>query len=82
MRERAGGDQARILVVDDTPANAKLLSDLIEHHGYVATAAAGPEAIAALQRATYDLVLLDIVMPGMDGYDVCRTIRNDADVRR
>ncbi len=78
MAEGAGGERARILVVDDTPANAKLLSDLIEHHGYEATmAASGPEAIAALRQGAYDLILLDIVMPGMDGYEVCRLVRQE-----
>jgi adenylate cyclase len=78
MGEHADGKQARILVVDDTPANAKLLADLIEHHGYATrSVASGPEAIAALEDAAYDLILLDIVMPGMDGYEVCRRIRQD-----
>jgi len=78
MGEHAGAKQARILVVDDTPANAKLLADPIEHHGYAPTSvASGPEAMAALEAAEYDLVLLDIVMPGMDGYEVCRRIRQD-----
>lgn len=76
----AGADNVpRILVVDDTAANAKLLADLLESHGYQATqTSSGADALAALAQAPYDLVLLDVVMPKMDGYEVCRTIREDA----
>ncbi len=69
---------ARILVVDDTPANAKLLSDLLTYNGYeVVTAASGAEALGKVETGQPDLVLLDIIMPGMDGYEVCRTIRKN-----
>jgi len=69
---------AKILVVDDTPANAKLLADLLTHKGYqVATAASGEEGLKRLAEQRPDLVLLDIMMPGMNGYEVCRAIRAD-----
>jgi class 3 adenylate cyclase len=67
---------ARILVVDDTPANLKLLSGLLGSRGYeVETAADGESALAAIARRKPDLVLLDVMMPGLSGYDVCRRIR-------
>src|SRR5512139_3440024 len=67
---------AKILVVDDTPANVKLLSDLLTYKGYeVVTAASGAEALEKVETGQPDLVLLDILMPGMNGYEVCRTIR-------
>lgn len=70
---------ARILVVDDTPANVKLLVDLLAAKGYQAIAAAsGEEALARIAEQVPDLVLLDIMMPGLSGYDVCRRIRADA----
>jgi adenylate cyclase len=70
---------AKILVVDDTPQNVKLLADLLGVKGYtVATAASGPEALARLESERPDLVLLDVVMPGMSGYEVCRKIRETA----
>ncbi len=68
--------QRRILVVDDTPHNVKLLADLLGAKGYdVATASSGDEALEQLEKQAPDLVLLDVVMPGMSGYDVCRAIR-------
>jgi len=67
---------ARILVVDDTPANIKLLGDLLAAKGYaVVTAVNGEEALAKLAAEKPDLVLLDVMMPGISGYDVCRRIR-------
>ena len=71
-------EPARILVVDDTPANVKLLADLAAAKGYrVLTASSGAEALKIISQSPPDLVLLDVVMPGMSGYDVCRAIRRD-----
>jgi adenylate cyclase len=71
---------AKILVVDDTPANVKLLADLLAVKGYgVATAANGEQALEKVSSWKPDLVLLDIMMPGLSGYDVCRRIRADAE---
>ena len=68
----------KILVVDDTPANIKLLADLLQHKGYeVTTAVNGEEALAAIAKQPPDLVLLDIMMPGLNGYEVCRKIREN-----
>ena len=68
----------RILVVDDTPENIRLLEALLEPRGYaVITASSGQEALAKLRDQHPDLVLLDVVMPEMDGYEVCRRLRED-----
>ena len=70
---------AKILVVDDTPKNVKLLADLLTVKGYsVVTAASGREALARMESDNPDLVLLDVVMPEMSGYEVCRRIRENA----
>lgn len=67
---------ATVLVVDDTPQNVKLLSDLLAVNGYgVETAQSGEEALAKIAARIPDLVLLDVMMPGLSGYDVCRRIR-------
>ena len=69
--------QHKVLVVDDTPMNVKLLADLLGVKGYmVITAASGLEALEKVEKEQPDLVLLDVVMPGMSGYEVCRKIRN------
>ena len=69
---------AKILVVDDTPVNVKLLADLLGAKGYaVVTAASGKEALATIDAQQPDLVLLDVMMPGMTGYEVCRTLREN-----
>jgi len=69
---------AKILVVDDTPRNVKLLADLLAVKGYgVITAGSGREALAQVQAEQPDLVLLDVVMPEMSGYEVCRKIRDN-----
>src|SRR5690242_1718000 len=79
-RRREGAVTARILVVDDTPANVKLLSDLLATKGYeVATAVNGTEALRHLSTARPDLVLLDVMMPDLSGYDVCRAVRANPD---
>lgn len=71
-------DPATILVVDDVALNVKLLADLLEAKGYrTRTAASDREALDALAAQRVDLVLLDVMMPGMSGFDVCRAIRAD-----
>jgi adenylate cyclase len=71
-------DPARVLVVDDTPANVKLLADVLGARGYaVSTASSGKEALEKVAADAPDLVLLDVVMPEMSGYEVCKALRAD-----
>jgi len=66
-----------VLAVDDQPANLRLLDAHLSPRGYrVLTASSGADALALLQTEDIDLALLDIVMPGMDGYELCRRIRS------
>ena len=70
-------DDVVILAVDDLPQNLRLLDAVLSPRGYrLLTAASGAEALAKLPESGADLVLLDIVMPEMDGYEVCRRIRS------
>ena len=70
---------ARILVVDDTPHNVTLLEDMLTARGYeVATAKDGVEALEKMASGAPDLVLLDIMMPRMNGYQVLEHLRADA----
>jgi two-component system cell cycle response regulator len=67
---------ALVLVVDDNTYNVKLLEARLQVERYeVATAYSGEEALAKLEQCNPDIVLLDVMMPGMDGYEVCRRIR-------
>jgi len=69
---------ARILVVDDIPANVKLLEAKLSAEYYeVLTASGGQECLDVARRKTPDLVLLDIMMPGMDGFEVCQHLKSD-----
>ena len=66
----------KILIIDDTPHNVKMLVDLLSAKGYATvTAASGQEGLEQVEAERPDLVLLDVMMPGMDGYEVCRRIR-------
>ncbi len=69
---------ARILVVDDIAANLRLLEAKLTAEYYeVALASNGPDALAMVGRWAPDIVLLDVMMPGMDGYEVCRALKAD-----
>ena len=70
-----------ILVVDDEPKIADLARDYLEHAGFtVRTAADGEAALAAVRRDRPDLVVLDLGLPGLDGFDVTRAIRRDSNL--
>ena len=69
---------ARVLVVDDVPPNVKLLeAKLTSEYFDVLTAYSGPEALEVISREHPDIVLLDVMMLGMDGFEVCRRIKSD-----
>ena len=71
-------DAVTVLVVDDQPRNLRLLDAVLSPRGYrVITAESGEAALVVLKDSAIDLVLLDVVMPGLDGHEVCRRIRAD-----
>lgn len=74
----SGAVTARILVVDDEPRNVLLLQELLESRGYtVWTAADGEQGLALVQERSPDVVLLDVMMPGLSGFDACRRLKAD-----
>ena len=72
------GTGATILVVDDAPLNVKLLRLILKDAGYrVLEASSGPQALEMMRREKPDAMVLDVRMPGMTGYEVCREVRRD-----
>lgn len=73
--------RATVLVVDDTPANLNLLTQLLGKDYQVLVAVSGAKALELAWRRPPDIVLLDVMMPGMDGWEVCRQLKADARTR-
>ena len=74
-------DPPRILIVDDNEANRDILDTRLKTHGYeLIQAADGEAAIAAVKEFLPDLVLLDVMMPKLDGIEVCRRLKSDPDL--
>ncbi len=79
---RSPGEKPRVLVVDDEPINLKVLADLLRDSYGLSVAKDGPQALARLAADPLpDLVLLDVMMPGMDGMEVCRRVKEDPRTR-
>lgn len=79
-QEMGGPGTCRILVVDDLPENVDLLEAYLEPLGYcVAKASNGADALRKAQEETPDVILLDVMMPGLDGYEVCRRLKAGAE---
>ncbi len=77
--EKTIKNKAKILVVDDTPASLKLLTDIMKAEGYdVRSAINGELALNAASNNPPDLILLDIRMPEMDGFEVCKRLKSTA----
>lgn len=73
-------NDAKILVVDDTPTNLEVMIETLSSAGYtVATAISGERALRRIQTFEPDLILLDVQMPGIDGFETCKRIKNDPD---
>lgn len=72
----------RVLFVDDDPSMGRVVQSLLQQHGYQVTLARTGEACLDMARATPpDIILLDILMPSMDGFNVCQELRRDARLR-
>lgn len=75
-------NRPRILIADDTPASLSLLSSVLEPQGYeILAVSSGKDALKIAERAEPDLVLLDVMMPGHDGFHVCRTLKAEEATR-
>lgn len=75
------GTRRRILVVDDEPANLNLMRQILKGADDLAFARSGQDALDFLRLKSADLILLDVMMPSMDGYDVCAALKSDPRTR-
>jgi putative two-component system response regulator len=67
----------KILIVDDTPKNIQVVASVLQCHNYeLAFATNGQKALSAIKKNEFDLILLDVMMPGIDGYETCRQIKS------
>lgn len=72
---------SKILIVEDHPTNLKILQNLLTKEQYqTGTAASGNEALKILEEEPFDLILLDVIMPGMNGFEVCKIIRSTPEI--
>ena len=75
-----GKKMAHILIIDDSPTDVRVFTTLLEKNGHrVSSAASAEEGIAAAKRERPDLVIMDVIMPGMNGFQATRTLSRDAD---
>ncbi len=82
LRDKVKRPKADILAIDDTPENLALLSQMLTEKGYkVRSVTKGSTALRGAKAAPPDLILLDVKMPEMNGYDVCQQLKNDARTR-
>ena len=72
-----------IMIVDDEPTNIRILVDILKNEGFnTRVARDGKTALSSLELSTPDLILLDINMPEMDGYEVCKRIKQDEQLKK
>ncbi len=75
-------DKFKILIVDDVPKNIQVVANILQNQGYsMAFAQSGPNALEMVQTHPFDLILLDIMMPEMDGFEVCEKLRENPETR-
>ena len=74
--------QATILVVDDSPTQMKLATNCLQTQGYrLITAVDGEEALRKANSEKPDLIVLDVILPGQNGFQICRTLKTSADTK-
>ncbi len=69
--------KAKILIVDDVPGNIKYIAETLKNEYKIIMATSGEKALEAVAAQKIDLILLDVMMPGMDGYEVCAKLKSD-----
>lgn len=80
--QEGSGERPLILVVDDNPMNLDLMVEILKDDYRLQVAISGEQALNIVRTSPPDLILLDIMMPGMDGYEVCQRLKSDESTRR
>jgi len=70
-------DRATVLIVDDEVSNIEIMNAVLEDHYEISFATSGEQALEVARAVLPDLILLDVMMPGLDGYEVCTRLKND-----
>ena len=77
---RASEDKAHVVLIEDDPKLARLVASYLETHGVAVTVAGdGPSGIAEVKRVAPDVIVLDVMLPGLSGLEVCRRLRETLD---
>jgi signal transduction histidine kinase len=81
MNDTEPTDKPKILIVDDTPTNLSILEEILEEDYFISVAQSGLQALNITERFMPDLILLDVNMPGIDGFETCRKLKSRKDTR-
>lgn len=81
MSKSIPSDKPKILIVDDTPTNLSILEEILEKDYLISVAQNGTQALSIAEKSLPDLILLDVNMPGIDGFETCRKLKSQADTR-
>jgi two-component system, sensor histidine kinase and response regulator len=81
MNDTSPADKPKILIVDDTPTNLSILEEILEENYLISIAQSGTQALSITEKFLPDLILLDVNMPGIDGFETCRKLKAREDTR-
>ena len=79
MNDSSPADKPKILIVDDTPTNLSILEEILEKDYLISVAQSGMQALSIVEKSLPDLILLDVNMPGIDGFETCRKLKSQED---
>ena len=79
MNDTSPADKPKILIVDDTPTNLRILEEVLEEDYFISVAQSGVQALSVTEKFVPDLILLDVNMPGIDGFETCRKLKSQED---
>ena len=81
MNDTSSNDKPKILLVDDTPTNLNILEEILEEAYLISVAQSGTQALSVTEKSIPDLILLDVNMPGIDGFETCRKLKSQESTR-